>query len=266
MAFIGVPVLLLVVSVLSGFASDVGSAITCRLTLQASNEYTGALSLEETILLSDVIAVVDLDSVGRGVDAWKFDTEVVYSKSLRYGFQVEEYLMGSGEDLIVGLVFGLDCPFNTALGAHLGTDPDPERKERWDDRKAVVFLRDDAKDPRVRRARNSYYLGLAEGRDERYSVGNSQYRAWLPAASSSDDEQRFLLESDRGTSSPETITLDELKTLISVLQKEMGEGQTDEYKQCVLSKYSAERIYRYLEETRGISSQTDWVPCRERFS
>ena len=231
--------------------------------------YSGALSLEEEILYADVIAVVNLVSVDDGVD---LRDEGEYHKTLEFTFQVKEYLKGSGGDQVVGMVFGLDCTFDTRLDAvnHYGMEVDPDRNTRWDDREAVVFLRGDDRYPHVNWGAGRYELGIESNDDfywgAVYSIANQHSRSWLPAVSPETDEQRFLLEHDIERWSPETITLDEMKARISALQKELEEGQTDEYKECVLSKYQRERQSRYLEETRGRGFQTPWVPCRERFS
>ena len=251
--FIGVPIVLFALSIFSGFASDVGTAITARVLPagQVYSLYDGLISLEETILMSDVIAVVDLDRVDRGVGVWKFDTEVGYSKTLEFTFQVKEYLKGSGGDRIVGVVFDWSQVFNTAAGANLGIEPDPDRKGHWDNRTAVVFLRDDGKDPDVNWDADRYYLGISDDWEgESYSVANRYYRAWLPAASDSDDEQRFLLEPDLGNSSPQTITLDDLRLMVSAFDSVLA-GQTDAYKDCVLFNYRWQREVRYFKESLG---------------
>ncbi len=248
---LGAPVVLLAVSIVSGFVGDVGTAVVSRAMPagQFSSLYDGLISLEETVLMSDVVAVVNLKAVDRGVGVWKFDEDIVYSKTLEFTFQVDEYLKGSGDDQIVGVVFERSQVFNTALGANLGKDPDPDRKEHWDNRKAVIFLRDDAKDPGLNWEADRYYLGGADDWEgEAYSIANIYYRPWLPAVSG--DEKRFLLQPDLGESSPQTITLDSLSVLVSALNYEIA-GQTDAYKDCVRFKYRWERETLYLKESLG---------------
>ena len=213
--------------------------------------YFGVASLEETILLSDIIAVVDLNSVDRGVGAWKQDDiEVVYSKTLEFTFEVEEYLKGRGESQVVGLVFDSTHLFSTRHCANLvGIKPDPDRLEHWDDRKAVIFLRDDAKDSHFNWEAGHYYMGLtSEWNGNGYSIVSRHYRPWLPAVK--DDERRFLLETDFGPSPPQTITLDNLNVRILALDQEIA-GRSDEYKDCVLSNYRWQREIRHRKESLG---------------
>ena len=282
--FIGVSVALLAMLILSGIACDAGTETVTEAEIETATEartettaateaqttattgdgtettgmvtgghtpsmYNGLISLEETILMSDVIAVVNLKAVDRGVDVWKFDDDIVYSKTLEYTFEVDEYLKGSGDDQIVGIVFDKSQVYNTALDANLGKEPDPDRKEHWDNRKAVIFLRDDGKDPRLNWKADRYYLGLASDMlGETYSIANHYYRPWLPAVSSEPGEQRFLLQPDLGESSAQTIPLDNLRALVSALDQEIA-GRTDEYQDCILYKYRWQRESRYWKET-----------------
>ena len=248
---LGAPVVLLVVSIVSGFVGDVGTAVVYRALPagQVSSLYDGLISLEETVLMSDVIAVVNLKAVDRGVGIWKFDEDIGYSKTLEFTFQVDEYLKGSGGDQIVGVVFEWSQVFNTAAGANLGKEPDPDRVEHWDNRKAVIFLRDDAKDPGLNWEADRYYLGLSDDWEgESYSIANIYYRPWLPAVSG--DEKRFLLQPDLGESSPQTITLDSLKMMVSAFDIALA-GQTDAYKDCALDHYRWQREVHYRKESLG---------------
>ena len=280
---IGVSVVLLALSVFGGVACDAGvtetetapisatatDAVTVAttetvtdtasqaiqsgaFTSASSITYNGVWSLEEEILWADVIAVVDLISVDRRVDVRKFANEILYYKTLEFTFQVEQYLKGSGEDQVVGIVFGVDYPFDTRLdAANLGKDVDPERKIYWDDREAVVFLRGDDKDSRISREAGRYELSVElSDLGEQYSIANQYYRPWLPAVSSETGEQRFLLESDLNPNvpSPQTIALDELKARISAIDKEI-DGRSDEYKKCVRLKYEWERTARFNKES-----------------
>ena len=217
-------------------------------TSASSSTYFGVWSLPELIIRSDVIAVVDLSAVDRGVERWKRGNEVVYTKTLEFTFDVEQYLKGAGKDQVVGIVFDFSQAFDTAAGVETAKDPLPDRKEHWDDRKAVVFLRDDAKDPQVNWDAGRYYLGLADGAVDQYSVANRWYRAWLPAVKN--DDRRFLLESDLNPDvlSPETITLDNLKILVSSIDQELA-GRTEEYKECIFGNYAWERQVRHDKES-----------------
>ena len=279
---LGVPVMLLSLSIFSGIACDADTATPTEtvaptvtetkavtdteprtsadtssqetqpgtFTSASSIPYDGLWSLPEMITRSDVIAVVELHGVDRGVEAWKPGDDVGYSKTLEFTFQVKEYLKGSGGDEVVGIVFDWTQTFDTVAGTDLAKDLDPDRKTDWDNRKAVVFLRDDAKDPQLNWEAGRYYLGLAsEEFGEEYSVLNRYYRPWLPAASDSDDEQRFLLGSDQ-VLYPPTISLDELKARISAIEQDI-EGRSDEYRDCVLANYRWQREVLYWKESLG---------------
>ena len=279
--FIGV---MLALSMLTGIACGTGTDTVTDTTTGADTEAepctrTGGLygnysgyrlrSLEEEISWAEVIAVVDLVSVDPGVEVRGSmygdpgvligprdmlpGTELAYYKTLEFTFQVKEYLMGSGDDQVVGTVFGLDCPYDTRLDAvNLALDVDQERITRWDDREAVVFLRGDDNDPRVNWDTGRYELGYESEPDwgGQYSIASELSRRWLPAVSSKTGEQRFLLQSDLQISSPKTITLDELKILISSFEQETA-GQTEEYKTCVRYKHQVEREALALKEQMG---------------
>ncbi len=208
--------------------------------------YWGVASLEEVILNSDIIAIVVLNTLDRGVDVFTrgvvqgdtVQTRVFYSKTLEFTFDVEEYLKGTGEDQVVGLVFNSDLSqlSDTAAGAEMAKDLSPPTLYS---RKAVVFLRDDAEPPEVNRGAGRYYLGVADEWEDSYSVDSPYYRAWLPAASGMADEERFLMGTHK-------ITLDELKTRISALNQEIA-GRSDEYIDCLIYEYEWERRVNQLK-------------------
>ena len=212
----------------------------------------GLPSLEEKILRADIVAIVTLRSVDRGLDVWKALTRIRYAKTLEFTFDVEQYLKGEDADQIVGVVFDWADEYESPIDASLAKDPAPDRKTHWDDRKAVVFLRDDAKDPRVNWKAGRYFLGVTFEEDAYYSIEGDGYNPWLPAVSNRDDEQRILLESDLGVSSPKTTTLDKLRLLVKSLEQEV-KGRSDEYKDCILSKYRRRSIAKHSRETRGDS-------------
>ena len=232
------------VSVGSGFTEDVRTAYTERTVDFLSDEpIFSKHSLEELILGSDVIAVVTLESVSRGVEKQKLSnpsgsySQTGYVKSLEFHFEVEQYLKGQDADRITGLVLNMGSQYNTAAGAMLGKPPDQDRKTDWDDRKAVVFLRDDGKDPEVNWKTGRYWMAVTTPEDDYYSIASFYRRPWLPAVSDSADEQTFLLESDvKGrTTPPETITLDDLKGRISFMEQKIV-GRSEQYRRCVVSQ------------------------------
>ena len=248
--FMGVPLVLLATVILSGLACDVGTAIAGRTLVNYSTGhqfYDGAFSVDETIMLTDVIVRGRLTSVNRGVDVWKHDKDVVYSKTLEYTFDVTEYLKGKGGDQVVGLVFDDVLVFNTRLGAELGKDIDPEHDDYYDGREAIIFLTDDSKDSRISLDKDRYRLGTVRSGTwrQRYSIQNPWYRPWLPSAKK--DSGLFLLEPDRGVDSPRTISYDELKLRIGYIEEQIA-GQSEEYIDCILYNYSWQREVSYRKE------------------
>ena len=242
------------IAVASGFADDISSASQIRYTTDLSWHYYlyELPSMEEMIMRSDFIAVVNLESVSRGVERFTFPLRIGYtglgtgtlscqerySMTLDYTFEVEEYLKGAGEDRIVATVIGGGGAVGyarTPVGALLFERPDKHRKTTWDDRKAIVFLERDSD----RLARSSLiwkpgrYLLADTDEDDQYSVANPNYKAWLPAVSASADEQTFLLESDLNNTSPKTITLDEIKAMVPMLRhRESEETFTSSLTEC----------------------------------
>ena len=240
---------LVAVSIVSGFTLDVRTAYNERnIHSTDSVDYEGLISLEEMIVDSDVIAVVSLESVSRGVEKQKRsdysgqNSETGYTKTLEFTFEVEQYLKGAADDQIIGLVVSTAVLYNTAAGALLGKTPDKNRKTHWDDRKAVVFLHDDGKEPELNWKAGRYWLGGADENDY-YSIANRYRRPWLPAVSEAADEQIFLLEQDLKIESPRTVTLDDLKGMVSLMEQKVA-GQSEGYRDCVYHQY---RWHRQVE-------------------
>ncbi len=225
-----------VIAVASGFADDINTASSLKYTLGLGPQfYMYELhSMEEMIMRSDFIAVVNLESVSRGVERFRYrcdggysmalDPTFRYTMTLDYTFEVEEYLKGAGEDRIVATVIGggrAGGKYRTPVGALLSERPDQHRKTNWDDRKAIVFLKRDSESslgvssPIWKPGR---YLLAETDKLDRYSVAAPRYKAWLPAVSASADEQTFLLESDLDPNvTPDTITLEEIKAMVPTL-------------------------------------------------
>ncbi len=240
------PVFLIATLHFSGFFNDVVHALALRLPeigTTAPPYRDGVASLEENILKSDVIVVAELKGTNRGVGAHKF-AGFGYSKTLEFNFQVVEYLKGDGSDEVTGLVFDADQGFKTKLGAQMGNDIDPDRYTAWDDRRAVLFLRDDGKDPDISRKNDHYWLGRV-GRDgpyaDQYSLSSWSYRPWLPATE--DDDSIFLLE----PGGPAVISLSELQDLIAELGQKTA-GQSEEYNNCLYESYKWEREVAYARD------------------
>ena len=240
-----------VIAVASGFADDISRASSLKNTTDLRRHYyvRELPSTEEMIMRSDLIAVVNLESVSRGVERFRtICHDEGYTMTLDYTFEVEEYLKGVGEDRIVATVL-TGYLAKTPVGALLFERPNQHRRTNWDDRKAIVFLN-----------RDSYSMGLSSfiwkpgryflartDKFDRYSVASLRYRAWLPAVSASADEQTFLLESDLKKTSPSTITLDEIKAMVPTLHH--GAEEMTYYYGYSLPECPADEVQRLLKGT-----------------
>ena len=212
-----------VIAVASGFADDISRAKSLRGELYPPP--ARELPMERMIMRSDFIAVVNLESVSRGVE--KFTDKFPpcrdgYSMTLDYTFEVEEYLKGAGEDRIVATVF-YGTLARTPVGALLFERPDKHRRTTWDDRKAIVFLKRDSDWTGLSSLiwkPGRYFLAHTDKRDQYSVVADYGYKAWLPAVSASADEQTFILDSDQKYAYPRRITLDEIKAMMPTLPHE----------------------------------------------
>ena len=231
---------------------------------------TGPISSEKKIVWSHLVARVRLRSVIGAVEygpAAAGSERNMHNATLELSFQVLEYLKGSGASEIVAVVKD-EIGYDTEAEARaLLPDITASRDTRWDDREAIVFLRDDFEQP------GRYFLGfLTLFGNDAYTVSSPYHKEWLPAAlpasdasvRSGDGEQRFLLDdpssgstagaSGRSTASggAPTIALDEIKTRITDLGKEVNAGDgSEEYMRCVLEKHTQERQIRWQIENMG---------------
>ena len=102
---VAVLAMLYAVAVYSGFVDDLERMSLLERTLGDGYFYTGVVSLKEKILKADVIAVVEIESVSRGIEKNRFGDPDIglpyrygYSKTLDLNFSVTEYLKGTGKD------------------------------------------------------------------------------------------------------------------------------------------------------------------------
>ena len=238
--------------------------------------YTGETSLEERIALADVVARVSLQSVSSGVTTVYFNEEApdhaTYAGHLDFNLRVLEYLKGSGGNELTAVVL---VPRNPA-GPVIDTRKKMEaalpslvavRDTRWDDREAVVFLKDSYRDgshaylPYVRQAGRHYMGSLSVNRlgDDDYTVSSRWNKAWLPVATPStrgaadSDQKEFLTDAPPGasTSTPAgpTITVSALKSKITDVSSWLAEnGGSEDQKKCVRDTYRLERYSAAVED------------------
>ena len=247
------------------------------------------LSLEERIVASDVIARVRLRSASSTVDAasWILGSSATASVAvLEFKFQTLEYLKGTGRNEL--LVFVVSSGHQNYTEAQARGDLAAliaERDTRWDNREAIIFLKESDVHVQSTKQAGRYFLGYTYGwggEGDGYTVASPSEKQWLPAAeqsatstataSGSSDQRRFLLDAPAGgsgtgagatsgTSSTPTITLGALKTRVSELGKEVDAGDgSEEYRQCVLDKYRTERkIRQRIREGTAYRRHDDYV-------
>ena len=230
----------------------------------AARLQTGPTSLEERILLSDVVARVRLSSAeGRAVGGTNGYTAVV-----EFRFRVLEYLKGSGGGEVVAVV--VHDHTSTEAGARaIASDSAAARDTRWDDREAIVFLQDHELGGSPR-----YLIGYHSVFDDGYTVASQHEKNWLPEAATTTSsvsrstgatEKWFLLDapssvaaqgsSSRSVAPPSqtdgapTITLSAIKTRMAELEREIAAGDgSQEYRECVNLKYGWLRDLRWEAE------------------
>ena len=130
---------------------------------------SGPTSLEERLLLSDVVARVRLISAdGRALDGTNSYTAV-----LEFRFRVLEYLKGSGGAEVVAVTIDEDR-YDTASAARAAVPGMvAARDTRWDGREAIVFMLD----YHAQNGRTTYLLGglPSTGKmDTRWRAGTSK--------------------------------------------------------------------------------------------
>ena len=266
--------------------------------------YTPPLSLEERILEANMIARVRLHSVSSSAEPLDPDEEGVQSNeyigALVYTFQVLESLKGSGGSQIVGIVHTGYSSQGYASQQEAVLQGDALLKGRntqWDDREAIVFLRDDWILASTQQP-DRYFFGTQSYLGDGYTIASEFSKRWLPAASSGEvsgasgsDGQRFLTDepsigSSGGASGSSeqapSMTLAELKTRIGAMEALINAGDgSDEYRECLIAKYEWERDiqhYNYVDQRYDYDFESglpagrwvyeDWrtLNTREHFS
>ena len=234
--------------------------------------YRGATSLEERIADHPTIVKAQLVSVSAETVAGAERNQGYFFVVLKFNLSVSEYLKGSGGNNITAMRVVFE-KFDTRKKAE---DAIPgirdKRGTQWDDREAIFFLKDVREDtfPSLR-GENHYFVGHPHTLDN-YSIASRLEKAWLPAASSSSaatsDSQEFLLDvpslPGSGSTTP-TITLGNLKQWIAEVTAELNGGDgSEEYKECVKSRYEVERVDSY-KESRGNLRKNYKVPTSYEF-
>ena len=232
--------------------------------------FEGTITLEERILEAEAIARVRLSSVKQVVEFVRIRPSLEgYVGALEFTFEVLEYLKGSGGTEVKVVADDGDALYRTRAEAEASNEDFlAERETRWDDREAIVFLREDSDFVPSTSQVDRYLLAyLRANGEDGYTVASRYRPSWLPnaagpgATGAARSEQRFLLEapeSGAGASGaggltrnaqPETITISALNGLIGRLQAEVDAGDgTDDYHECVIEKYDWERRIQFRKE------------------
>ena len=254
--------------------------------------YAGLASLEENVLYSDVIAVVNLASSATSTASITSThpgfTQTFWLALLEFRFTVSEYIKGSGGTNISGFVY---MAYWTEAEAQVAAAAMASAHDsRWDDREAVVFLK--SKNGWVRGryplAADQYWFGRFvyvtsdAGVSDAYTVASIHTKLWLPnkaagGATSGGQGQSsgktFLLDvpasagaraQSRSASEPPAdpppeseITLTSLKSKVTTLETEAKAGGTEAYYECIRVAYRYENLLRYYVVQHGNRSTID---------
>ncbi len=236
--------------------------------------YYGEITLEETILLADVIARVKLNTststVERGFQSLSYPIGSYYTAE-EIKFKVMEYLKGNGNSEIDAII-RYSHTYETQIDAEDNLkDMKDMRDRRWDDREAIVFLWDTDPVLSTTEQEGRYSLGTIEGPspgDDGYSITSIRADRWLPAAldegvsgASGGADQRFLTEdpdiarvsgASGVSANAQTITLSKIKERIADIENELDKGNGSEmYRSCLIDKYYAARLVRWHIDNYG---------------
>ena len=226
----------------------------------------------------------------------------------RYEFEVLDYLKGiGGEKISANVSFGSRGSSSRSERDYYVSHGDAKSAARyfiqrrsgdWDGLDAVIFLKQDSYWMPDCQEGNfastvSYGFTLSESRQApEYQIDSAFNRAWLPSvrdnvsSSNGQSASRFRLSSDSTAHTPRdeqydkrgTISLDELRTEIQVLEDEISRKETmgvEGYVECLDAKYDHERKnsrrggfwrrdYTALVETLHQTRQNDF--CRSTRS
>ena len=230
--------------------------------------YDGLDSMEETILVADVIARVSL--VSKRTDVIQVDDTTWYPV-LEFRFRVHEYLKGSGSNEIGGLVWlWLWRDEATEANARTVAAQMPDAHDsRWDNREAIVFLETEHifRGQALPVGPDQLWFGMREGGwVYGISVSSPHSKRWLPEVAKSaggrttaSSEKLFLTDDPLGpetvfgrrvaTRNPDsplpTISLGTVKTRIAALEAEANAGGTAEYRGCIELGYARLRYMAF---------------------
>ena len=229
--------------------------------------YDGPTSIEERIVLADVLARVRLISVDGAVVAEPGD---FYYGALEFRFRVLEYIKGSGGSEVVAVAID-EYYYDTEAEARATVSGlVAARDTRWDNSEAIVFL----EDYHDQDGRTTYRLGLntvrrrcihgGEPAGQEMAAGSANYYfeyvpfdghcgEAVPAGRAIERGRTGVIVPVRVASRTDREradhTLSAFKAKVAELEAEVAAGDgSEEYRDCVYSKYSWPRRLRWRAE------------------
>ena len=235
--------------------------------------YTGESSMEEVIAYAEAVARVRFRSARQTIEEIRFDFRnsdrylTYYANSIEITFEVLEYLRGSGGDEIKAVLFDHDGLRETRAEVEaLNENLLSLRTTQWDEREAIVLLHSGDGVVSTFNDPDRYWMtSFRNNGEDGYTVASRWEKAWLPDAAAqgatgraSGGEQRFLINlpsgsqdaSGRSSTQGESMTISELKALVTRIGNELAAGGTEAYAECVRDKYRSARYEQYLKNHR----------------
>ena len=228
------------------------------------DDHFGQSLLKERINQSDVIARVRLQSVEPAVAVYTYPSgNTWYRAAIEYTFEALEYLRGSGGSELIavarhGYIESRSEQDVLAAGPRIVA----RRDTQWDNREAIVFLRD--YEPLTSHP-YEFVTMIAPGA---YTIDSPYNKTWLPTASEpgasgqTTGETLFLLdapspsEGASGSQQASTATLNGLRSQVASENELLRAGEAmhgpKAYRQCLARKYKDERMVRAGVEYRRL--------------
>ncbi len=225
--------------------------------------HIGVATLESEVLRSELVVKVSLSTIEATAVS---DMNGKYLPAVKFTFSVLEKLHGTYDSATVHAFWIGEHGRDTRAEAVRSSEQNyvGRRDTRWDDRNAILFLNKATHSNTINRGfletASNFVLALGGGSGEDFhSLYSDVNRTWLPLNdTNAGGAQEFLLSVRADTyrhPNGETITLDELKQIITDVTTEYNGGDgSPAYKECVIAKYQdiQERLNHSL--VRGISS------------
>lgn len=189
------------------------------------------------------------------------DSDQWYNAAIKYTFEALEYLRGSGgTELIAVAPEGYNKSRSEQDVLAIGPYLVAERDTRWDDREAIVFLRD------YETLTSHQYKIVTMIAPGAYTIDSPYNKTWLPAAAADETgasgqttgETQFLLDvpgpSGASSGGVPAATLSDLRSQVADANEILRVGEAmyglNAYRQCLANKYRDERIVRAGVEYR----------------